>query len=324
MGDNKPRELQAELLITSFLIKNNFKVTKPTFDEDGADLLILDGIAEKSTKFLKIQSKLRTIDDKKGSSVDVPIDYVTDNFILFLYVNRPCKDEVLYTFFAEDIKLWNENHKGYRLNITENSILLHADKIFSGKVVGKIQERLVAQPLKNYTTVIVDGIFLEKAIDATRNLYAEIWPEKSFQKPSLQKVIHEILLYNPFKHAKNDINCVVFMSSHHGLENVLDLPDPRSQVDDMKDIQLKLWKTDDLIAFQVLEQLERIFMSENIVLVADDIIYEKPLNDLEAKGVELVLMKMHGDSGSRLYTNFRWGDISYPIGKALGLSGEEL
>lgn len=42
--DTKPLETQSESFIQSELIKNGFNVTKPTFDKEGADLLIADNI----------------------------------------------------------------------------------------------------------------------------------------------------------------------------------------------------------------------------------------------------------------------------------------
>ena len=44
MTDNKPNEKQAESLIEHHLLKHKFKVAKPSFDQYGADLLILDNI----------------------------------------------------------------------------------------------------------------------------------------------------------------------------------------------------------------------------------------------------------------------------------------
>jgi hypothetical protein len=59
--DNKPLELQAERLIEHELIKSGFLVTKPSFDKEGTDLLIVKDISHKITPFIKVQCKGRTI-----------------------------------------------------------------------------------------------------------------------------------------------------------------------------------------------------------------------------------------------------------------------
>ena len=82
--DTKPLEEQAESYIKSELLRFDFNVIKPSFDRDGTDLLIIDGIENKSTHFLKIQCKGRNI-DRNGTNVKIPKKYVQENFVLFIY-----------------------------------------------------------------------------------------------------------------------------------------------------------------------------------------------------------------------------------------------
>jgi hypothetical protein len=293
MTDNRPKELRAEYLISHHLLKYDFKLSKPSFDEDGADLLILDSIQDRTTKFLKIQSKLRTISAGKNSSVDIPIKYVKENFVFFLYVNRNPEDETLYTFFKEDIEKWRINQHSYLLTVSENNLKNHADKVFNKHTIELLNKKLVEQPIKKYTSILIDGIFLEKALQATKEVYAGIWPKKIFKKPTLNEVIEQLLAYNKFTNATKDISCVLFLSDHHNLETLIDVPDPRDSSNNIQNVKLLIHKSNNMIAFEVLDQLDRIINAENVLLVADDVIYEKPLNDLASQGTDLILIKLH-------------------------------
>lgn len=324
MADYKPSELQAENLISHHLLKHKFKLSKPTFDIQGADLLILDSIDNMATKFLKIQSKLRTIGDKKGSEVSIPLEYVTDNFVLFLYLNREDEAEVLYTFFKDDIVNWRIKNNEYKLGLSENSVLELRENIFSKKTVDTLKKLLKIQEVKKYTSIIIDGIFLEKAIASTKNLYAEIWPDKTFKKLRLENVVKNLLIYNQFAVVPENINCIVLLSENHGLECVVDMPKNKGYNQYNKKVRFTIYKSGDIISFQVLEQLERVINAENVLLVADDVIYQNKLDELAERGVDIIMIKEHEDSGSRLFTSFRWGDIAYPLGRSLGLKRYEL
>jgi hypothetical protein len=52
--DNKPLEIEAERLIEYKLIKHGLLVTKPSFDKEGTDLLIIQDISQKITPFIKV------------------------------------------------------------------------------------------------------------------------------------------------------------------------------------------------------------------------------------------------------------------------------
>ena len=100
--DNKRLETQAEDFIKSQLSKYDFKVTKPSFDKKGSDLIILDNIDNKYSHFLIVQNKGRTISNS-NTNVEIPINYIKNNFILFIYTIDDQKNENLFLFFADDI-----------------------------------------------------------------------------------------------------------------------------------------------------------------------------------------------------------------------------
>ncbi len=324
MIDNKPKELVAENLIVHHLLENDFKLSKPSFDQEGADLLILDSIREKTTSFLKLQAKYRSFANNSSSSVTIPIKYVTDNFVLFLYAGSDFGDKQLYTFFIEDIKEWRNKGNKYYLTLSERSLKHFQLNIFSRKTINTLNKKLKIATVKSYTSVIIDGIFLEKALSQTRILYSKIWEGREFKQPMLEDIIRNILDYNRFPESVGDINCVLFISDHHHLENLVHIPDLRKKTIGLPHVKLSIHRSDQIIGFQVTEYLDRIINTENIILVADDVIYQEPLNKLKDKGVDIIIVKQSTDLGSRLFTQFRWGNISYPIGLSLGLLGHEL
>lgn len=54
MSDNRPAELMAEQYVSSELLKYDIKTTKPYFDENGTDLLIVDQVNREETAILRV------------------------------------------------------------------------------------------------------------------------------------------------------------------------------------------------------------------------------------------------------------------------------
>ena len=100
--DTKPLELEAESLIQHELIKHGFNVTKPTFDKEGADLIIIDELKSKFTKSLRIQCKGRNLNGK-SARVEIPVSYVDENFVVFVYLKSKGIGSELYVFFHDEI-----------------------------------------------------------------------------------------------------------------------------------------------------------------------------------------------------------------------------
>lgn len=323
MSDNKPREEQAESFIKHHLIKHGFRVAKPSFDIEGADLLILDSISEKSTKFLKIQSKLRSISDS-GSSVHIPIEYVTGNFVLFLYINLSDETERLYTFFGEDIEKWRVHREKFCMTISEKTLTEIEDKVFTKEIAELLAKRLQLQEIKSFTSIIIDGVFLEKAVRDTKSIYQNIWPTKEFKIPTLEEVVEDLLRYNQFGTPNKAVNCILFLSEYHSIETVIQLPNELGINSSSTSVSFTIYKSGEVICFQVMEQLKRTINAENVILVADDVAYEGELNDLAQKGINLIVLKQRSDDGSRMYTTHRWGDIVYSLGRSIGLEGYEI
>jgi len=141
--DTKVLEGIAEQFISSTLSKYKILVTKPYFDRNGIDLLLLGDIGE----YIKVgflQSKGRRVSKKTNSNVKINRSYVKDNFSVFLYVLPPNNTESLYCFFPEDICLWEIKGNDYYLNIptTYFTDSYFIDHLFSEDKIERIKQSL--------------------------------------------------------------------------------------------------------------------------------------------------------------------------------------
>jgi hypothetical protein len=100
--DTAHLENTAEDLIAHKLQQSGMLVAKPKFDRNGADLLCFLHIFD-AAKFCRIQCKGRSLKNTAKSHVEVPKEYVTDGFVLVLYIekdNSQCSD--LYCFLGRE------------------------------------------------------------------------------------------------------------------------------------------------------------------------------------------------------------------------------
>lgn len=323
--DTKPLEIESESYIQHELIKFGFKVTKPTFDTDGTDLLIIDNIKDKYTHFLKIQCKGRTLKSNR-SHIEIPKEYVTDNFIVFLYIRNEKHENFLFAFFCEDIIQWNIRDNKYFLSFSSAKLNTSQflDKEFRSDTVEIIQKKLKSSKIKKYTSLIIDEGFLHRAISKTFQIYNELYPNKTFVLPEINEIILNILsIYDNFKSNEKVINCYIYSYCE-------DLEMPDGEIHDKRFItsdgvkgKIYIEKTDDFVSHEILEHLERIINTENIILVADDMIYEEPLHRLKQKDIDVILVMFSTDNGRQMFTHHMWGDVIYPIAKSIGLEQHE-
>jgi hypothetical protein len=78
------------------------------------------------------------------------------------------------------------------------------------------------------------------------------------------------------------------------------------------------FKTQDFVCFKVKEQLNRIINVDNVLLVADDYAYVPYLRELQNRGVEVIVFQNSEHFGSRMYHEFKWADIIYPLALSMG------
>lgn len=326
--DNKPLEKQAENYIKSQLIRFGFNVNGDlSFDKKGYDLMITKQTPKHRLKYLIIQCKGRNLKNR-NSSVKIPGDYVKKNFILFVYIVDQEFNQSLFLFLPEEIKAWKRNGKNeYFLNFSKKLIQTENfhNKLFDKNLAEKIND-LLNEP-KDYTSIFIDCIFLEKAIDKTIKMYSEIWPNFEFVKPDLISIIKYILeFYNKYKTEKKIIICKIFMSKSFCLESKvnIDLDNLKFETKNGNQVKIFINKTDEIIAFEILEEIDHQIDNDNILLVANDKIYERELEELKKKGFDMIVIKFNLREESDMYSEFRWGDIVYPLGLALGLERNKL
>jgi len=326
--DTRPLEIEAESYTKSKLIGCGFNVTKPDFDTEGTDLLLVDTVKTKLVHILRIQSKGRNISKSGSSNITIPCSYVDENFVVFLYLKLENYESKLYIFFYEDILKWSKSDGKYVLNFTKNSIEEEylTEREFSASHVHILKEILRKSIIKKYTTVFIDSIFLNKAIKVAIKTYQNIYPNKKFEAPKLQDVIKHILsYYDNFKTTEKTINILyvynpVVLLPTETIENI-----PTKFLNDQNTIcDLRLEEIDTFVNFRILDFMERTINSENIILVADDIIYENTLNKFKETGIEVTLVQFNSHNGRQMFTHHMWGDIIYPLGLSIGLSEREL
>ena len=325
MIDNKPFEDEAESFVKNKLLRYGFNMAKPSFDIKGADLLILDNIDTQYSKILKIQSKGRTL-KKTTNSIKIHESYVKDDFIVFLYaideINK--EQEYLLTFFKEDIQKWNKKNNHYILSFTSENILNDSSQsnIFNNSIADKIKQLLDVSKIKKLTSVIIDGIFLEKAISDNLSTYQEMYPEKKLTKPSIKNVILNIaLMCNKYKSEENIINYHIYNYN----ENIdcSKVVDSNLIISDDIENRLYIHETNELIIKEIKEYFQKVINLENIIFVADDIIYEPMLNKLKNDGIDVSLVMLDELRGNNMFTQHDWGNIDIPIAKSLGLERYE-
>ena len=120
--DTSKMEYTAEDLISYRLQRSGILVAKPKFDLKGTDLLAFIGMGD-GVKFCRIQCKGRTVVER-CSEITIKKEYVTEGFIVFLYVdNGVFEDQNLYCFFSTEIKggdKWRARDDDYALSIKKD------------------------------------------------------------------------------------------------------------------------------------------------------------------------------------------------------------
>lgn len=320
--DTKPLELEAESLIQHELIKYNFNLVKPTFDKEGADLIIIDDAKSKFTKTLKVQCKGRTL---SGNSVrvEIPTTYVDEGFVVFIYIKQENFNNQLFVFFYDDILRWNISGNKYAISISRSQINNNELSyfLFSGDKAKLIRDTLIKSEIKKYTTVLVDLNYLNDAVAKTIEIYKDIYPDRELQKPSFNNAVKCILeLYDHFKIEGKSINCHIFSYNE---ESPLVVTSNKIETDTGYTVKIYREEAEDIVAFEMLDHLHRIVNSENVILVSNDELFDSELELLIDKGVEVTMILYSSRNGRNIYAKNKWGDIVYPLAQAMGLERHE-
>jgi len=207
--DTSRLEKQGENYISSELTRFGLDVSKPLFDINGADLRIEKNINNKYLSIILVQCKTRSIKKGNSNNIIIPESYVNnDNFIVVLYLIEENGKINLFCFFKEQMQKWSLKNGKYSLSIPynfEKKSVFELNKLNNSSII-KINSILENQKLKNLkkdTTLIIDGIFLEKAVIKTRELYKKIYPDKILKKPKINDLIRYFYSYARFENSIN-------------------------------------------------------------------------------------------------------------------------
>ena len=112
-----------ESSVIAALLEEGLLVSKPLFDQCGADLIVFTSVDDRA-KICRIQCKYREL--KSRTSVALDSNYVTGAFVLFLYLKTP-DGKVLLCFLPKDIRRHftqknDLSKKMFRLTITSKTV----------------------------------------------------------------------------------------------------------------------------------------------------------------------------------------------------------
>jgi len=112
-----------ESFVKATLLEEGMLVSKPSFDQFGADLIVFTSVDDRA-KVGRIQCKYREL--KSRTSVVIDSSYVTGAFVLFLYL-KTSDGKVLLCFLPKDIrrhftKTNHQSKKMFRLEITSKTV----------------------------------------------------------------------------------------------------------------------------------------------------------------------------------------------------------
>ena len=197
---------------------------------------------------------------------------------------------------------------------------------FNNSKVDELRAILTAAEIKTYTTIIIDGIFFEKAIRKAMAIYRDIWPDKKIQKLNIKNVVRNILYcFDVYKAEDKNINCYLIESDNLSLDSLIDL-DATNTVFTLNEHKVNFYreKNGNIVGFETIEKIRRLVNSENIILLANDVLYESPLRELKEKGLDIICVTFNSSDDRRMCIPFRWGDVIYPLGLSLKLEKYEL
>ncbi len=139
-------EHTAEDLISHALQRQGVLVAKPKFDHDGADLLALLDVSD-GAKFCRIQCKGRSLVKEKKAHIEIPFKYVTDAYIVILFIeDGEMTEKNMYCFFGADIRTWNlnKNSNEYTLSFTKLNYKKKLSKnVFFNNTISNIKKMII-------------------------------------------------------------------------------------------------------------------------------------------------------------------------------------
>jgi hypothetical protein len=188
--DTKLKEIIGESFVVNALLEAGILVSKPLFDQSGADLIGLTSVGD-TARICRIQCKFRQL--KVRTSVIVESSYVAGAFVLFLYLKTP-ERRYLFCFLPKDIRRYfSKGTQGkksvFRLTITQKTIVtlngIAALKFNSVKINQLIDLIKGSSPYSELRQIVKDLVQTTKKIQKNRR-----------ERDELQEIIHNIEVLN--------------------------------------------------------------------------------------------------------------------------------
>lgn len=160
MHDSDFLNKEAENRVASELLRFGIIVAKPQVDKLGADLLAMLRVND-GARFIRIQSKGRSLEKSKSCHIEIPQDYVTESFVCFLYIRPPSRlDVALSIFFHDDISSWTLSQKNeYTFSVS------------AGSYQKKLQRYGFNDDKAKLLIKVIQQVDIEKQFDIFTNLY---------------------------------------------------------------------------------------------------------------------------------------------------------
>jgi len=168
------------------------------------------------------------------------------------------------------------------------------------------------------TILLIDSIFLSKAIYSTLKIYSEIYPERKFEKIMISQLIKNLVSY--FKKNIKEIHLV--LCEEFPLDDNLITLDTNEVNIENNIVSIKQTNCDFVCA--EIGDIGDSSIYNGILLLADDSGYLPILKTWQSKGKDLILIRF--DEDSNMYTNppIKYQKIGYILGPCLGLQQHEL
>lgn len=184
--DTKPLETEALNQIKALLGRYGFQYAELNFDEEGADFFTVKKVLHDSQVYwrcMKSQSKGRDV-SRHCSNIRIPRSYVTDDFLVFVYVKPEEVDDAnTFLFTAEDIRnTWKETREEYELYLPKDFISRQENETY---VFNKTRSTIIND--------LLDCVSKERKDEDVRNLsdaefYFKMW-QKTGGLPPVEYII---------------------------------------------------------------------------------------------------------------------------------------
>jgi len=201
-----------------------------------------------------------------------------------------------------------------------------------------------------YSSIIIDGIFINDAILEAQNFYSNLYPHKNLGVPDIHSVMVKLLKWSQLKSNSKifcylirpnkrlyDLPGIVYSQVNNGNEelasdyrefDMVDLQYNTSKEEEY-DFIVNDFEANDFVWAEVEALVNRFVNVEEVVLVAHEAAYSYLFQEMERKGIEIIWVRYPFDLKpgfshfDQYYYPLKWINVLYPIAEAMGLERHE-